>query len=118
MRFVPVTSAEMQAGSMDLSARDLLIRQRTQPVLAVRGHAAEFGVIAAKGVAQVEPLLERVAGPDMPQAAKQTPAQLSRRIAQLDAQWQRSSNAWPRNARPTRSADARRRSPASGRSRR
>ncbi len=57
MRFVPVKSAEAQAEAMDLSARDLLIRQRTQLVNAVRGHAAEFGVIAAKGIAHIAPLL-------------------------------------------------------------
>ena len=51
MRSVPVKSAGAQAAAMDLSARDLLVRQRTQLVNAVRGHAAEFGVIAAKGIA-------------------------------------------------------------------
>jgi transposase len=86
MRFVPVKSAEAQAEAMDLSARDLLIRQRTQLVNAVRGHAAEFGVIAAKGMAQVEPLLTKIASTDMPQAAKETLAHLGRVIAQLDAQ--------------------------------
>ncbi len=86
MRFVPVRSAETQAEAMDLSARDQLIRQRTQLVNAVRGHAAEFGVIAAKGISQVEPLLKKIAETDMPQAAKQTLAQLGRVIMQLDAQ--------------------------------
>jgi transposase len=86
MRFVPVKSARTQAEGMDLSARDLLVRQRTQLVNAVRGHAAEFGVIAAKGIAQVEPLLKKIAETDMPQAAKETLAQLGRSIAQLDTQ--------------------------------
>ncbi len=69
MRFVPVKPAETQAEAMDLSARDLLVRQRTQLVNAVRGHAAEFGIIAAKGIAQVDPLLRKIAEADMPQAA-------------------------------------------------
>ncbi len=86
MRFVPVKSAEAQAEAMDLNARDLLIRQRTQLVNAVRGHAAEFGVIAAKGIAHIVPLLQKVAETDMPQAAKETLAQLGRVVAQLDAQ--------------------------------
>ena len=86
MRFVPVKPAETQAEAVDLSARDLLVRQRTQLVNAVRGHAAEFGVIAAKGIAQVGPLLKKIADIDMPQAAKETLAQLGRVIAQLDAQ--------------------------------
>ena len=86
MRFVPVKSAETQAEAMDLSARDLLVRQRTQLVNAVRGHAAEFGIIAAKGIAQVDPLLRKIAETDMPQAAQETLAQLGRVIAQFDAQ--------------------------------
>src|ERR671928_1510434 len=86
MRFVPVRSAESQAEAMDLSARDLPVRQRTQLANAVRGHAAEFGVIAAKGIAQVEPLLARIAETDMPPAAKETLAHLGRCIEPLDAQ--------------------------------
>jgi transposase len=86
MHVVPVKSAQTQADAMDLSARDLLVRQRTQLVNAVRGHAAEFGIIAAKGITQVEPLLDKIEGADMPQAAKETLAQLGRCVAQLDAQ--------------------------------
>jgi transposase len=86
MHVVPVKSAQTQADAMDLSARDLLVRQRTQLANAVRGHAAEFGIIAAKGIAQVEPLLDKINGADMPQAAKETLAQLGRCIAQLDVQ--------------------------------
>jgi transposase len=71
---------------MDLSARDLLVRQRTQLVNTVRGHAAEFGIFAAKGIAQIEPLLAKIAETDMPQAAKTTLAYLGRCIEQLDAQ--------------------------------
>jgi transposase len=85
MRFVSVKSSTMQAEAMDLSARDLLIRQRTQLVNAVRGHAAEFGVITGKGIAQVGSLLERIAQSEMPQAAKEALAQLGRCIEELDA---------------------------------
>ena len=49
MHFVPVKSAERQAELMLLGVRDLLIKQRTTMINAIRGHAAEFGVIAAKG---------------------------------------------------------------------
>ena len=62
------------------------LRQRTRLVNAVRGHVAEFGVIVAKGIAQVEPLLAKVAEADVPQAAKETLAHLGRCIEQLDAQ--------------------------------
>jgi len=116
MRFVPVKSAEAQAEAMDLSTRDLLVRQRTQLVNAVRGHAAEFGVIAAKGIAHIAPLLQKVAETAMPQAAKETLAQLGRVVAQLARSWRKSISAWPRGTRPIRSASAWRQSRAWGRS--
>jgi transposase len=49
MQTVAVKSAEMQAQAMLLSVQELLVRQRTQLVNALRGHAAELGVVAAKG---------------------------------------------------------------------
>ena len=49
MREVPVKSAEAQAQSMLLRVRELLVRQRTQLVNALRGRAAEFGLVAAVG---------------------------------------------------------------------
>src|SRR5205823_14453524 len=49
MRFVPVKSAEQQAALMLLRVRELLLKQRTMLSNAMRGHAAEFSVIAAKG---------------------------------------------------------------------
>jgi transposase len=57
MRFVPVKTAEQQATLMLHRTRELLIRQRTMLVNALRGHLAEFGVIAAKGLHKVEGLI-------------------------------------------------------------
>ena len=37
--------------------RDLLVKQRTMAVNALRGHLAEFGVVAAKGIGRVDELL-------------------------------------------------------------
>jgi transposase len=59
MRFVPIKSAKRQAEVMLLEVRDLLIKQRTAMINAIRGHAAEFGVIAAKGPVKVAELLQR-----------------------------------------------------------
>lgn len=59
MRFVPVKSAARQAALMMLKSRDLLVKQRTMLVNAIRSHAAEFGVVAAKGLAKVSELLQR-----------------------------------------------------------
>ena len=61
MRFVAVKTEEAQAGSMLFRTRDLLVRQCTQTINSVRGQLAEFGVIAAQGVASVAQLRQRVA---------------------------------------------------------
>ena len=87
MPSVAVKLAERQAEAIVLSARELLVRQRTQLVNAVRGHAAEFGIVAAKNISQLPALLEAVAaGETVPDAAKQMLAFLGARVAQLDAQ--------------------------------
>jgi transposase len=50
MRFVPVKTAEQQAALRMLGVRDLLVKQRTMLINAIRGHAAEFGVTTAKSL--------------------------------------------------------------------
>ncbi len=57
MRFVAVKSAGQQATLMQHKARDLLVRQRTMTINALRGHLAEFGLVVAKGVGRVDELL-------------------------------------------------------------
>ena len=59
MRFVPVKSAEQQA-TMLHKTRELLVKQRTMSVNALRGHLSEFGIIAAKGIGRVDELLDLV----------------------------------------------------------
>src|SRR5215510_6346303 len=49
MRFVPIKNVEQQAVLMLHRTRDLLIRQRTQLINALRAHLAELGLVAAKG---------------------------------------------------------------------
>ena len=49
MRFVPIKSTDQQALLMLHRTRDLLIRQRTQLINALRAHLAEFGLIAETG---------------------------------------------------------------------
>ena len=53
MRFVAVKTQEQQAWGMLFRTRDLLVRQRTQTINALRGHMAEFGVIAPRGPAHL-----------------------------------------------------------------
>jgi transposase len=61
MRFVPVKSAEQQAVLMLHRARNLLVRQRTMLVNALRAHMAEFGIIAPQGLRNVEDLVGELA---------------------------------------------------------
>jgi transposase len=61
MRFVPVKTVEQQAALTMLGVRDMLVKQRTMLINAIRGHAAEFGVTAAKGPKQITELLGRLA---------------------------------------------------------
>ncbi len=56
MRTVPVKTSEQQARAMLFRTRELLVGQRTQLVNALRAHLAEHGVIAAKGMGNVERL--------------------------------------------------------------
>ena len=53
MRFVPLKSMEQQSALMLHRSRDLLVRQRTMLVNAVRGHFAEFGIAAPQGIRRV-----------------------------------------------------------------
>jgi transposase len=61
MRFVPVKSVEQQAALMLHRTRDLLVRQRTQLINAVRGHLVELGLVAAQGCDGVKELIAIVA---------------------------------------------------------
>ena len=61
MRFVPVKDAEQQSVLMLHRARNLLVRQRTMLVNALRAHMAEFGIIAPQGLRHVELLTKEVA---------------------------------------------------------
>jgi transposase len=61
MRFVAVKSAEQQGRLMQHRVRDLLMRQRTQLINALRAHLAELGIAAAQGRKGIKELLAIVA---------------------------------------------------------
>jgi transposase len=85
MRFVPAKSAEQQSQGMVLKVRETLVNQRSRLVNALRGHAAEFGIIAAKGISQITPLLEAIeAETAIPSDAKDMLALLGQEIKHLD----------------------------------
>src|SRR5260370_5753931 len=58
MRFVQVKSAEQQGLLMLHRTRDLLMRQRTQVINALRAHLAELGMMAAQGRDGLKELLK------------------------------------------------------------
>lgn len=58
MRFVAIKSEEQQACALVFRTRDLLVRQRTQLINAIRGHMAEYGWVAPKGPAWIASLRE------------------------------------------------------------
>jgi transposase len=60
MRFVAVKGEEQQAGAVVFRARDLLVRQRTQIINAIREHLAEFGMVVAKGPFHVAKLVAAI----------------------------------------------------------
>lgn len=72
MRFVAVKSEAAQASAAIFRTRDLLVRQRTQLVNAIRGQLTEYGLVTAKGPANLPKLLEMAddAGSALPQAAR------------------------------------------------
>lgn len=85
MARVPVKTAAQQANAMLLSVRELLSRQRTQLVNALRGHASEFGLVAAKGDKGAADLLA-AAQESLPAAAAEAFALLGRQIEQVQAE--------------------------------
>ena len=92
MRFVPVKTEEQQAALMLLGVRERMIRNRTQIVNAIRGHAAEFGLTAPTGIPQFTRLLEHLqTNEDVPDLARELFSlqaaeyeQLQARIAEID----------------------------------
>ena len=83
-RLVAVKTAEQQAALMLVGVRDQLIARRTQVSNAIRGYAAEFGLVAAKGLDKIEPLLLRIAADTVgPALARALFAELSEDYIQL-----------------------------------
>ncbi len=58
MRFVAVKSVDQQAVLMLHKTRDLLIRQRTALINALRAHLSEYGIVTSKGPGGVTALMK------------------------------------------------------------
>ena len=88
MRFVPVKTADQQAAVLLHRGRERLVRQRTGLVNALRGHLAEFGVIAPQGLRNVGKLIAIVRDEGdarLPDLARQVLQVLAAQIEQLEA---------------------------------
>src|SRR5215216_468792 len=88
MRFVPVKDEAQQANTVVFRARDLLVRQRTQCINALRGHLAEYGHVVPQGPAHVDSLVALVEDPKslVPESARGTLQVLIRTLNALEEQ--------------------------------
>ncbi len=77
MTFVPVKTAESQAALVLAGVCERLTNTRTQIANSIRGYAAEFGVVADKGLDKIAPLIACVL------EAKSVPALAREMIAML-----------------------------------
>ena len=90
MRFVAIKTEEQQAAGMVFRTRDLLVRQRTQLINALRGHLTEYGWAAPRGRAQVlmlaDLLDEEEMASSLPEAARAMFKVMVDHLYRLDAQ--------------------------------
>jgi len=71
MRFGPIKSADQQAVLMLHKTRELMVKQPTMSVNALRSHLAGFGLVAAKGIGRVDALIELADNdPSLPEEAR------------------------------------------------
>jgi transposase len=90
MRFVPIKSIDQQGLLMLHRTRDLLIRQRTQLINALRAHLAEFGLVAEtgrEGLAQLGAIITDESNHEaLPSAMKQALQAIVDQLAALELQ--------------------------------
>ena len=87
MRFVAVKGPEQQGVLMLHRTRELLVRQRTMLVNAIRAHMAEFGIVAPVGIPRVKELLAVIADPAddrLPPVARTCLEALAKQFMSLD----------------------------------
>jgi transposase len=104
MRFVPVKSEAQQANAVVFRARDLLVRQRTQCINALRGHLSEYGYTIPQGITHAHAIVAHVEDPNtsLPESARMvltvlvsTYTALQEQIQVLDAEITRRAKADP-----------------------
>ena len=80
MAFVPVKSEDQQAVLMLHRTRDLLVRQRTMLINALRAHLAEFGIVAAQGWRKTSELIANLGDLAIPSLARTALQELAGQI--------------------------------------
>jgi transposase len=88
MRYVAIKSVEQQSVLALHRARDLLVRQRTKLIQALRGYLGEFGLIAPKGpwnLQRLETMASDADPREVPDLAKEVAMLLIAQIRELDA---------------------------------
>jgi transposase len=83
VRTVPVKTPEQQAQLMQHRVRDLLVRQRTQTINALRSHLAELGIVFAQGYDGLKALLSIIADENDARIPENARASLSALVAQI-----------------------------------
>lgn len=88
MRFVQGKSAQAQASAVVFRTRDILVRQRTRRINALRGHLTEFGYVVRQGVGHVGKLVEIIGDPasDIPAEARPILVVIADSLRALQAQ--------------------------------
>ena len=91
MRYAAIKTEEQQAAGMVFRTRDLLVRQRTQLINAIRGHLTEFGWVAPKGPSHVSVLASLLEegeeiGASLPEAARSMFLVMTGQLEQLNEQ--------------------------------
>ena len=101
MRFVPAKAEVQQASLVELKVRDMLVRQRTQTVNALRSLLAEYGIVAAQGRKVAELIAVVRDGDDarLPHLAREAPGELVVQIEALEGRIERLDSRMVRHAR-------------------
>lgn len=92
MRYAAIKTVAQQSAGVELKVRQLLIRQRTRAVNALRGHLAEFGIVAAKGIGRLDELTSIVRDASdtrLPEAASEVLRELAQEIDALNERIER-----------------------------
>jgi len=85
VRTVPVKTPEQQAQLMQHRVRDLLVRQRTQAINALRSHLAELGIVAAQGYDGLKMLLAIIADGSDARVPEHARASLTALVMQISS---------------------------------